>query len=222
VAGRRSSEGGDCHIGWGVPSTVDLWLSRFAAGGVSGLLDRRRGAPREQVPAAQRARQRTGQPAARPASRVADRDLGETIVIRPDMILRFVVDLAVPFTKQPGRKRPSPGQDPATHLRRHLAHPGGPGRLRRRPVLPVHRPQMGNRQLRRPHRTVHHRRLATTRSRTLLNSYQRGSADQSSTTAVPTPGQVTSAWTSYVPSPMVTYREDVNRKVARMCTSQNV
>ena len=103
-----------------------------------------------------------------------------------------------------------------------VLHPGGPGRLRRRPVLPVHRPQMGNRQLRRPHPTVHHRRLATTRSRTLLNSYQRGSADQPSTTAVPTPGQATSAWTSYVPSPMVTYREDVNRKVARMYTSQNV
>jgi hypothetical protein len=36
--------------------TVDLWLSRFAAGGVSGLLDRRRGAPREQMPAAIRGR----------------------------------------------------------------------------------------------------------------------------------------------------------------------
>jgi hypothetical protein len=60
------------------------------------------------------------------------------------------------------------------------------------------------------------------RSRTLVNSYQHGSADQPSTTALPTPGQVTSAWTSYVPSPMVTYREDVNRKVARMYTSQNV
>jgi hypothetical protein len=36
--------------------TVDLWLSRFAAGGVPGLLDRRRGAPREQMPAAIRGR----------------------------------------------------------------------------------------------------------------------------------------------------------------------
>jgi transposase len=36
--------------------TVDLWLSRFASGGVAGLLDRRRGAPREQVPAAVRGR----------------------------------------------------------------------------------------------------------------------------------------------------------------------
>ncbi len=36
--------------------TVDLWLSRFAADGVAGLLGRRRGAPREQVPAAIRGR----------------------------------------------------------------------------------------------------------------------------------------------------------------------
>ena len=36
--------------------TVDLWLSRFEAGGVSGLLGRRRGAPREQLPAAIRGR----------------------------------------------------------------------------------------------------------------------------------------------------------------------
>src|SRR4051794_21989217 len=36
--------------------TVDLWLSRFASGGVPGLLDRRRGAPREQVPAVVRGR----------------------------------------------------------------------------------------------------------------------------------------------------------------------
>src|SRR5215217_3892281 len=36
--------------------TVDLWLSRFVADGVAGLLGRRRGAPREQVPAAVRGR----------------------------------------------------------------------------------------------------------------------------------------------------------------------
>ena len=30
--------------------TVDLWLSRYAAEGVAGLLDRQRGAGREQVP----------------------------------------------------------------------------------------------------------------------------------------------------------------------------
>ena len=36
--------------------TVDLWLSRFAAGGVPSLLDRQRGAPREQMPAAVRGR----------------------------------------------------------------------------------------------------------------------------------------------------------------------
>lgn len=36
--------------------TVDLWLDRYEAEGVAGLLDRRRGAPREQVPASVRAR----------------------------------------------------------------------------------------------------------------------------------------------------------------------
>src|SRR4051812_274034 len=36
--------------------TVDLWLRRFATDGVGGLLDRARGAAREQVPAAVRAR----------------------------------------------------------------------------------------------------------------------------------------------------------------------
>lgn len=36
--------------------TVDLWLGRYAAEGIAGLLDRPRGAPREQVPAAVRAR----------------------------------------------------------------------------------------------------------------------------------------------------------------------
>lgn len=36
--------------------TVDLWLHRYGSGGVAGLLDRRRGAGREQVPAAVRAR----------------------------------------------------------------------------------------------------------------------------------------------------------------------
>jgi transposase len=46
--------------------TVDLWLARFDVDGVAGLLDRRRGAPREQVPASIRARilalTRTGPP----------------------------------------------------------------------------------------------------------------------------------------------------------------
>src|SRR5947199_9972730 len=36
--------------------TVDLWLRRFDSDGVAGLLDRARGAAREQVPAAIRAR----------------------------------------------------------------------------------------------------------------------------------------------------------------------
>src|SRR6185437_765728 len=62
---------------------VDLWLSRFAAGGVSGLLDRRRGAPREQVPAAVRARvlalTRTSPPAETGLSHWSSRELAAFI-----------------------------------------------------------------------------------------------------------------------------------------------
>src|SRR5690348_5134865 len=36
--------------------TVDLWLDRYRAAGIAGLLDRPRGAGREQVPASVRAR----------------------------------------------------------------------------------------------------------------------------------------------------------------------
>jgi transposase len=36
--------------------TVDLWLSRYESDGIAGLLDRKRGAPREQVPARIRTR----------------------------------------------------------------------------------------------------------------------------------------------------------------------
>jgi transposase len=63
--------------------TVDLWLSRFAAGGVSGLLDRRRGAPREQMPAAVRGRilalTRTSPPAETGLSHWSSRELAAFI-----------------------------------------------------------------------------------------------------------------------------------------------
>src|SRR5690349_3177028 len=63
--------------------TVDLWLSRFAGGGVSGLLDRRRGAPREQVPAAVRGRvlalTRTSPPAETGLSHWSSRELAAFI-----------------------------------------------------------------------------------------------------------------------------------------------
>src|SRR2546421_5253409 len=55
-----------------------------------------------------------------------------------------------------------------------LAHPDRRRRLRHRSVLPVHRHQMGPGQLRRPHPTIHHRRLATTRRYPRLNSYSVG------------------------------------------------
>ena len=66
---------------------------------------------------------------------------------------------------QPGRTRHPPGQGPAAHLRRDLAHPARPSRLRDRPVLPVHRRQMGHRRPRRPHPAIHRRPLAPARNR---------------------------------------------------------
>ena len=66
---------------------------------------------------------------------------------------------------QPGRARHPPGQGPAAIIRRDLAHPPRPGRLRDRPVLPVHHRQMGHRRPRRPHHAVHRRPLAPARSR---------------------------------------------------------
>ncbi len=63
--------------------TVDLWLSRFAPEGCAGLLDRRRGAPREQVPAAIRARilalTRTSPPAETGLSHWSSREMAAFI-----------------------------------------------------------------------------------------------------------------------------------------------
>ena len=82
-----------------------------------------------------------------------------------DMILRFATDLAVGFTSNQAERGRPPGQGPAAHLRRDLAHPARPGRLRDRPVLPVHRRQMGHRRPRRPHPAIHRRPLAPARNR---------------------------------------------------------
>jgi len=67
---------------------------------------------------------------------------------------------------------PSTRQNPATDLRRRLAHPGWTGRLRPRAVLPLHRHQMGTRHPRRPHPAIHRPAVATTSRSTLLNSYK--------------------------------------------------
>ncbi|MEU3626702.1 IS630 family transposase [Amycolatopsis coloradensis] len=59
--------------------TVDLWLARYAAGGLAGLLDHRRGAGREQVSASVRARvlalSRTSPPAETGLSHWSSREL---------------------------------------------------------------------------------------------------------------------------------------------------
>jgi len=63
--------------------TVNLWLARFEADGVAGLLGRRRGAPREQVPAAVRGRilalTRTSPPAETGLSHWSSREMAAFI-----------------------------------------------------------------------------------------------------------------------------------------------
>jgi transposase len=53
---RRSAEKEIAELAGVSRPTVDLWLSRYAQGGIGALLDRPRGAGREQVPASVRAR----------------------------------------------------------------------------------------------------------------------------------------------------------------------
>jgi transposase len=64
--------------------TVDLWLDRYAAEGIGGLLDRPRGAGREQVPAAVRARilavTRTSPPVGTGLSHWSSREMAAFIV----------------------------------------------------------------------------------------------------------------------------------------------
>jgi hypothetical protein len=66
--------------------TVDLWLRRFDADGVAGLLDRARGAAREQVPARIRARilaaSKTGPPVESGLSHWSSREMAR--VHHPD------------------------------------------------------------------------------------------------------------------------------------------
>jgi transposase len=60
-----------------------------------------------------------------------------------DMILRFATDLAVGFTSDEAERGVRPVKVQPGGRWRMLAHPPGPRRLRGRPVLPVHRRQMG-------------------------------------------------------------------------------
>ena len=87
------------------------------------------------------------------------------------MILRFVVDLAVPFTNNQAERDLRP-------VKIQQRTSGGTWRTLAgladfavvQSYLSTAR-KWGIDSYRRPHPTVHHRRLATTRRRTLLNSY---------------------------------------------------
>jgi hypothetical protein len=68
-------------------------------------------------------------------------------------------------------RRP-PGQGPAAHLRRQPTPPRRARRLRDRPVLPVHRHQMGHRRARRSDPSVHRQTMATARNRAHYNATQ--------------------------------------------------
>lgn len=98
-----------------------------------------------------------------------------------DVILRFATDLAVPFTNNCAERAARPVKAPATRIRRMLAHPARPHRLRPRAVLPRHRHQMGHRQVPRPPPPLHHRPVATTSPHPELNSYRTGACATEST-----------------------------------------
>jgi Transposase IS66 family len=100
------------------------------------------------------------------------RRLARRFRIYEDLILRFVTrpDLDI-FSNNEAADDP-PGQGPAAQLRRLLADPSGPRRLRARPVLPVHRHQMGHQQARRPPRPVQRPAVAPARARTNLMPHQ--------------------------------------------------
>ena len=87
-----------------------------------------------------------------------------------DMILRFITrpDLDI-FTNNEAERTHQAGQGPAAQLRRLLAHPRRARRLRCRPVLPVHRHEMGHHQARRPPRPLQRPPLDAARTRTRAN-----------------------------------------------------
>ena len=117
---------------------------------------RYRGAVAMGITGNQRKRTQTSKDGLRLARRFRDHE---------DMILRFTTDLAVGFTSNQAERDVRPVKVQHADLRRLLAHPGRPGRLRHRPVLPVHRRQMGHRRTRRPYPALHRPALAAARNR---------------------------------------------------------
>jgi hypothetical protein len=133
VAPRGPAEEG----GRGLPEVsrprADLWLSRYAAQGVAGLLDRSHAAPREQVPARIRARvlalTRTGPPAETGLSHWSSREMARFIVRTEGVsVSHHWIALQIP----PHRRHPSLGRRPP-RLAQPVDHPG-PGARRNPPA----------------------------------------------------------------------------------------
>src|SRR6185437_3991017 len=91
--------------------TVDLWLARYGAEGIAGLLDRPRGAGREQVPAVIRARilaaSRTGPPADTGLSHWSSREMAAFIKRTTGVYVshHYVAKLWRPSRSRPGCPR---------------------------------------------------------------------------------------------------------------------
>ena len=100
-----------------------------------------------------------------------------------------------------GRTGRPPGQGADADLRRLLAHPGRPGRLRHRPVLPVHRRQMGHRRTRRPHPALHRPALAPARNRAPVTTAGTRVIPLGTIPATRTPTRDEQAPTSRLPKP---------------------
>lgn len=118
--------------------TVDLWLTRYAGDGIAGLLDHRRGAGREQVPASVRARvlalSRTSPPVESGLSHWSSREMAafiartESVSISHDYVAKLWRDNGI----QPHRqgtfklsKDPEFAEKVADIVGLYLAPPGG-------------------------------------------------------------------------------------------------
>ena len=96
----------------------------------------------------------------------AARTLANRFETHETMILRFIHDLAVPFTNNRAeRERDQTCQDPPTGPRRRLAHPDRPGQVRRHLLPSDHRRQTRHRPDQSPDHTLRRPPLAPAAAR---------------------------------------------------------